>query len=98
MLTLREFLSFSCKLLLAFGIIFELPIFMFFIARIGLIDSKTLAAKRKYAILVTFIVAAFLTPPDIVTQIMMAIPVMLLYEISIWVVKLAEKKDAKETV
>ena len=98
MLTLKEFLSFSCKLLLAFGIIFELPIFMFFMARIGLVNSKTLASKRKYAILITFIVAAVLTPPDIVTQIMMAIPVMLLYEISIWVVKLSEKKEAKNTV
>ena len=97
MLTLREFLSFSCKLLLAFGIIFELPIFMFFMARIGLVDSKMLSAKRKYAILLTFIIAALLTPPDIVTQIMMAIPVMLLYEISIWVVKFGEKKEGKVT-
>ena len=97
MLTLREFLSFSCKLLLAFGIIFELPIFMFFMARIGLVDSKMLSAKRKYAILLTFVIAALLTPPDIVTQIMMAIPVMLLYEISIWVVKLGEKKEGKVT-
>ncbi|MDO9529993.1 MAG: twin-arginine translocase subunit TatC [Syntrophales bacterium] len=98
MLTLKEFLSFSCKLLLAFGIIFELPIFMFFMARIGLVNSRTLSAKRKYAILIAFIVAAVLTPPDIVTQIMMAIPVMLLYEISIWVVKLSEKKEAKNKV
>ena len=97
MLTLREFLSFSCKLLLAFGIIFELPIFMFFMAKIDLVDSKMLSAKRKYAILLTFIIAALLTPPDIVTQIMMAIPVMLLYEISIWVVKLGEKKEGKIT-
>ncbi|TSA52745.1 MAG: twin-arginine translocase subunit TatC [Planctomycetaceae bacterium] len=98
MLTLKEFLSFSCKLLLAFGIIFELPIFMFFMARIGLVNSRTLSAKRKYAILITFIVAAVLTPPDVVTQIIMAIPVMLLYEISIWIVRLAEKKEAKNTV
>jgi len=97
MLTLKEFLSFSCKILLAFGIIFELPIFMFFMARIGLVDSKMLSAKRKYAILFTFIVAALLTPPDIVTQILMAIPVMLLYEISIRVVKLGEKKEKKDT-
>jgi sec-independent protein translocase protein TatC len=97
MLTLKEFLSFSCKILLAFGIIFELPIFMFFMARIGLVDSKMLSAKRKYAILFTIIIAALLTPPDIVTQILMAIPVMLLYEISIRVVKLGEKKEKKDT-
>ena len=93
MLTLREFLSFSCKLILAFGVIFELPIFMFFLARIGLVDSKMLSTKRKYAILITFVVAALLTPPDIVTQTLMAIPIMLLYEISIWVARLAEKKS-----
>lgn len=70
---------------------------MFFMAKIGLVDSKMLSAKRKYAILLTFIIAALLTPPDIVTQIMMVIPVMLLYEISIWVVKLGEKKEGKVT-
>ena len=97
MFTLREFLSFSCKLLLAFGVIFELPIFMFFLAKIGLVNSRILAAKRKYAILITFVVAALFTPPDIVTQVLMAIPIMLLYEISIWVAKLGEKKENKDT-
>lgn len=92
MLSIREFLSFSCKLLLAFGVIFELPVFMFFMTRIGLVNSKMLSSKRKYALLITFIAAAVLTPPDVVTQILMAIPVMLLYEISIWVARLGEKK------
>lgn len=96
MLSIREYLSFTFKLLLAFGIIFELPIFMFFLARIGIVDSKMLTAKRKYAILLVFVVAALFTPPDVVTQVLMAIPLILLYEISIWVVKAGEKKAAKK--
>jgi len=74
MLSLREYLSFSMKLLIAFGIIFELPIFMFFLAKIGMVNSRTLVEKRKYAILLVFVVAALFTPPDIVTQVLMALP------------------------
>jgi len=96
MLSIREYLSFSFKLLLAFGIIFELPVFMFFLSRIGLINSRTLTTKRKYAILVVFITAALFTPPDVATQVLMALPLMLLYEISVWVVKLGEKKAPGE--
>lgn len=94
MISIREYLSFSVKLLIAFGIIFELPIFMFFLGRIGLVQSKVLITKRKYAILLIFVIAALFTPPDVVTQCLMAIPLMMLYEISIWVVKLGEKKPA----
>jgi len=96
MLSLKEYLSFSMKLLIAFGIIFELPIFMFFLARIGMVSSKTLTQKRKYAILLVFVIAALFTPPDVVTQALMAVPLMLLYEISIWVVKAGEKKQAEK--
>jgi len=96
MLSIKEYLSFSFKLLLAFGIIFELPIFMFFLSRIGLVNSKTLKTKRKYAILLIFITAALFTPPDVVTQVLMALPLMLLYEVSVWVVKLGEKKASEE--
>jgi len=94
MLSLREYLSFAMKLLIAFGVIFELPIFMFFLAKIGMVNSRTLVKKRKYAILLVFVIAALFTPPDIVTQGLMALPLMLLYEISIWVVKMGEKKLA----
>jgi sec-independent protein translocase protein TatC len=94
MLSLKEYLSFSMKLLIAFGVIFELPIFMFFLARIGIVNSETLTKKRKYAILLVFVTAALFTPPDVVTQVLMAVPLMLLYEISIWVVKAGEKKRA----
>lgn len=94
MLSMKEYLSFSFKLLLAFGIIFELPVFMFFLGKIGLVNSKTLITKRKYAILLVFIAAALFTPPDVVTQVMMAVPLVLLYELSIWIVKMGEKKTA----
>ncbi len=94
MLSLREYLSFSMKLLIAFGVIFELPIFMFFLAKIGMVSSRVLVKKRKYAILIVFVIAALLTPPDVVTQGLMALPLMLLYEISIWVVKMGEKKSS----
>ncbi len=93
MISVREFLSFSMKLLIAFGLIFELPIFMYFLSRIGMVNSQTLKVKRKYAILLVFVIAALFTPPDVVTQCLMAVPLMLLYEISIWVVKLGEKKS-----
>jgi len=94
MLSLKEYLSFSMKLLIAFGVIFELPIFMFFLAKIGMVSSEILKKKRKYALLLVFVVAAIFTPPDVVTQGLMALPLMLLYEISIWVVKAGEKKQA----
>jgi sec-independent protein translocase protein TatC len=96
MFSLKEYLSLSLKLLLAFGLSFELPVFIFFMAKIGIVSSKTLAKQRRYAILVIFIVAAILTPsPDAFTQIIMAIPLMILYEFSIFIAKFAEKKRPK---
>jgi len=97
MVSLREYLSFSLQLLLAFGISFELPVILFFLAKIGVVNSKILAKHRRYAILVIFIAAAILTPsPDAFSQIIMAIPLLGLYEIGIFVAKFAEKKRAKE--
>jgi sec-independent protein translocase protein TatC len=97
MFSLREYFSFAIKLLLAFGLSFELPVIIFFMAKIGAVSSKTLAKQRRYAILIIFIAAAILTPsPDAFTQIIMAIPLMGLYEIGIFVAKFAEKKRPKE--
>ncbi|MCX5853825.1 MAG: twin-arginine translocase subunit TatC [Deltaproteobacteria bacterium] len=96
MFSLKEYLSLSLKLLLAFGLSFELPVFIFFMAKIGIVNSKMLAKQRRYAILVIFIAAAVLTPsPDAITQIIMAIPLMILYEFSIFIAKFAEKKRPK---
>jgi sec-independent protein translocase protein TatC len=81
--SMKEYLSFSAKLLLAFGLVFELPLVITFLARLGIVSVDFLKKNRKYAILLFFVGAAILTPPDVVTQIMMAVPLMLLYEISI---------------
>ncbi len=81
--SMREYLSFASKLLLAFGLVFELPLVITFLARLGMISVDFLKKNRKYALLLFFVAAAILTPPDVVTQIMMALPLILLYEISI---------------
>jgi len=81
--SMKEYLSFAAKMLIAFGVVFELPLIITFMARLGLVSVAFLKKNRKYAILLFFIGAAILTPPDVVTQIMMALPLMLLYEISI---------------
>lgn len=81
--SMREYLSFSSKLLLAFGFVFEMPIVITFLARLGLVSVPFLKKNRKYALLIFFAGAALLTPPDVVTQVMLAFPMMVLYEISI---------------
>ena len=91
--SIKEYLSFSCKLLLAFGIIFELPVFILFLAKMGIVNEKMLRSQRKFAILGIFVVAAVLTPPDVVSQVLMAVPLILLYEISIYVAKIFGKKS-----
>lgn len=90
--SLREYFSFSLKLLFAFGVIFELPLFIFFLSRLGLVTAQVLRKFRKYAILISFIVAAILTPPDGITQILMAGPLIVLYELSIYVALVFGKK------
>ena len=79
-----EYFSLATRLLLAFGAIFEMPILMVFLAKIGMIDVSFLNRNRKYAILINFIIAAILTPtPDVVNQMMMGVPLLILYEISV---------------
>ncbi len=93
MVSMREYLTLALKFLLAFGLCFELPVFVFFLARIGLVNARMLSSQRRYAILVIFIVAALLTPsPDVVSQVLMALPLMILYEISIVVARFAGRK------
>lgn len=83
--SINEYLSFSLKMLLAFGLIFEMPLFAFFLARMGIITATWMRSIRRYAILSVFIVAAILTPPDVISQLLMAIPMLILYEVSIFV-------------
>ncbi|MFT5726458.1 MAG: sec-independent protein translocase protein TatC [Desulforhopalus sp.] len=81
---ISEYFSLATRLLLAFGVIFEMPLFMVFLAKVGVIDVAFLNKNRKYSILINFIIAAILTPtPDIVNQLMMGVPLMVLYEISV---------------
>ncbi len=81
--SMREYLSLSARLLLAFGLAFELPLMLTFMARLGLVSVAFLRKNRKYAILIFFTGAAILTPPEVVTQILLALPLMVLYELSI---------------
>lgn len=94
--TLREYLGFSLKLLFAFGVIFELPLFIFFLARLGVVTAEGLRSKRKYAILVCFICSAILTPPDVMTQTLMAVPLIILYEVGIWVAYFFGKRGGRK--
>jgi sec-independent protein translocase protein TatC len=93
MVSTREFLSFSSRILFAFGFVFELPVFTFFLARLGLISSQFLKRQRKIAMVLIFIIAAMLTPgPDVFSQLMMAVPLIILYELSIWIAYFFAKK------
>jgi len=100
--TIKEYFGFAAKLLFAFGVIFELPLFVLFLARIGLVNAKMMRKYRKYAILMVFVASAILTPPDVMTQLMMAGPLLILYEISVWVAsafgrKAKEKEEEEES-
>ncbi|MBN1141545.1 MAG: twin-arginine translocase subunit TatC [Deltaproteobacteria bacterium] len=92
MLSMGAYLSLSLRLLLSFGLIFELPVAIFFLARLGLVDHRWLAAKRKFAIVLAFVVGAILTPPDVFSQVAIALPFILLYEVGIVVARLFGKK------
>jgi sec-independent protein translocase protein TatC len=91
-----EYLSLIMKLIFAFGLCFQLPVIMTLLARVGLATSAGMAAKRKYAVVAVFVIAAVLTPPDPISQISLAVPILLLYEISIYMAKLVERKRAEE--
>jgi sec-independent protein translocase protein TatC len=92
MITISKYISLVISLLILFGLLFELPLVILFLTRLGVITPEFLSRKRRYAIFFIFIIAALLTPPDIFTQFIMAVPLILLYEVSILVSKVARKR------
>lgn len=95
--SMKEYLGFASKLLVAFGLVFELPIVITCMAALGLVTPAFLRKNRKYAVVLFFVAAAILTPPDVVTQVMMALPLIVLYELSIWgAVIFGRKKEEDE--
>ena len=94
----NEYLSLIMRLIFAFGISFQLPILLNLLARIGVVNSDYLKTRRRYVIVIIFALAAILTPPDPITQVGLAIPLLLLYELSIFTVKFTERKKEKENL
>lgn len=91
-----DYLNLVMALLLAFGLCFQLPVVMTLLGMAGLVSSRALASSRKYAIVAIAVVAAFVTPPDPLSQIMLGIPLVLLYEVSIWCVRVIELRRRKQ--
>jgi len=88
MITVKSYISFVGTMLLAFGVVFELPLVLMFLTKIGIATPAFLMQKRKYAVVIILIVSAFITPPDFITQLIMAIPLIILYEVGIVASKL----------
>ncbi|MBN9271252.1 MAG: twin-arginine translocase subunit TatC, partial [Mesorhizobium sp.] len=91
-----EYLSLIMTLIFSFGLVFQLPVVTSLMTRVGLLSSKALAEKRKWAIVIAFVVAAVLTPPDPMSQIGLALPTIILYEVSIWSARLIERSRTRD--
>lgn len=92
----EAYLNFLLRFILAFGVVFQEPVIILLLAQLELVDSRQLAKFRPYAFVLAFALGALITPPDLVSQLMCGFPLILLYELSIWLVKITERKRARE--
>jgi sec-independent protein translocase protein TatC len=95
-ITVGSYISFVIQMILAFGFVFLLPVVVWLLSKLGVINYGMLEKNRKFAILLIFIIAAILTPPDAFSQVMMALPLLGLYEFSIWIAKLSGREGEGE--
>ncbi|ATX82371.1 sec-independent protein translocase protein TatC [Mariprofundus ferrinatatus] len=92
----KEYLSLVLKLLFAFGVSFQIPIVIMLLVRLNIVDAESLADKRRYVIVWAFVFAAILTPPDIISQVLLGVPMLLLYEVGLYLAKMKKRKTEKE--
>jgi sec-independent protein translocase protein TatC len=93
--SVKQYLSFSIKLLFLFGLVFEFPVLTFFLTKAGVVTPEFLKKNRAYGMLLIFVVAAVITPPDVISQVMLAIPLLLLYEVGIFISRMAVGRKKK---
>ncbi len=91
--SLKEYMNLTLKLLIIFGFIFEMPLVAYYLSRVGIIKYRTLAKKRRYAILAIVVVSAIITPPELTSQILMALPMYALFEVSVLIARVFGKKE-----